>query len=741
MYNKNHITHKKIVVSSICISLLIVLLSLYFFKLPILKILYKNYMSPSPKVTSTWESAPDTFKRGDIYVSTSGCDTNDGTEDNPFFSIERALAAVEAIDKSNKSEIIVCIEAGTYNIHSLDISPQHGGTEKCRIIYTSYGEGEVVLNSGISINPNDFTKVESYPEIYKKLPLSAKNNVYVLNLTKDPYNLNQEDWGKIYPIGTYNITHKYQGNNTGPMYSELFINGKRQSLARYPNEGYIYTGAVISSGKELDNKSNGDPYGDVFEVDESLAARIQTWSNLEDVWMYGFWQYDWADGSSPIESFDKDTNQLTSKYQSFFGITENAPYYFYNCLEELDSDNEWYLDRENGLLCVYSTESLEKAEINMSISTDTAITVNSNFVTLNNLTVTGTRGDGIHINGDGNIITSCKIHNIGGHAVQISGFENVITKSEISNTGKGGIFVVGGDRTSLREGNNLVSNNLIHDWSQIYKTYQAGIDLGGVGNICSNNELFNSPHLAITYSGNNHILEYNLIYNVCLESNDAGAIYAGKSWSSYGNDIRYNLIYNLGSDKYSPNGIYMDDALSGQNIYGNILINVPNHAIFIGGGRDMNVYENMIINSGNSAVRYDARARDALLSETWFSADINGLWDTLYESPWKNEIWQEAFPQYKIVTDDISLINESEFMANPANSCIKNNIVFDKCASLGDIDEAVYCYSAVSENKTYYLLKLNNTFDNYKDGNYLMCPQSPMYSEQFNYVFENVGRH
>ena len=86
------------------------------------------------------------------------------------------------------------------------------------------------------------------------------------------------------------------------------------------------------------------------------------------------------------------------------------------------------------------------------------------------------------------------------------------------------------------------------------------------------------------------------------------------------------MIYNIGSDGHSPNGIYMDDALSGQNIYGNILINIPKHAIFIGGGRDINVYDNMIINSGDSAIRYDARARDALLTETWFSGDVDGLW-------------------------------------------------------------------------------------------------------------------
>lgn len=739
MSNIRKINRKKLILILICSLLLVVLLSIYFLRTPLLSLIYRGFQAPTPNIHSAWETSHESITQGDFYVSKKGSDTNDGTKESPFLTIERAFEAVEAMNRSNKSEIIVCIESGTYNINSLNISESRGGSENCRIIYSSYGDGEVVLNAGMNINSDDFVNSKEYPEIYQRLSEKAKDNIYVVDLTKAPYQIGQEDWGKLYPIGTYNTADRYQGDTTGPMYSELFVNGTRQMLARYPNEDYIYTDSVISSGKALEDKPNGDPAGDVFAVNDVLASRIQSWSNIENVWMYGFWQYDWADGSTPIESFNKENNSLTTKYQSFFGTRENAPYYFYNCLEELDTDNEWYLDREKGLLCIYSSTGLKNAEINMSLSTDTVVSINASFITINNLTVTGTRGNGIIINGNDNIIQNCKIGNIGGHAIQVFGNNNLITKNEVKNTGKGGISAVGGDRSSLSPGNNIISNNLIHDWSQIYKSYQAGIDFGGVGNICANNELFNSPHLAITYSGNNHIFEYNLIHDVCLESDDAGAIYAGKSWSSYGNDIRYNLIYNIGTAEHSPNGIYMDDALSGQNIYGNILINIPKHAIFIGGGRDMNIYDNLIINTGDAAIRYDSRARDALLKETWFSGDVNDLWNTLWGSPWKSEIWQDAFPQYKIITHDLENIDDPSFMANPSNSIVENNIVFDKGASLGNIDKAVNDYSTVSNNTTYYLLQLKTFFKGYKDGNYYLDQKSPMYNQKFNAVLENAG--
>ena len=741
MNNNRIISPKRIIIVLICSLLLIALILGCLFRTTILSFLYRNYKAPTPNVYSAWDGTSETIAQGDFYVSKNGSDTNPGTQESPFLTIERALQAIETVDKTNKSEIVVCIESGIYYIDSLAFSEQHGGTEKCRIIYTSYGEDEVVLNAGINIDSKDFVASSEYPEIEKRLSETIKNNVYVVDLTKEPYSLGQKDWGKLYPIGTYNTASRYQGDTTGPMYSELFINGERQNPARYPNDGYIYTDKVISSGKALENKSNGDPAGDVFRVNDELASRIQSWSDLENVWMYGFWQHDWADGSTPIESFDYGTNQLTTKYQSFFGTKENAPYYFYNCLEELDTDNEWYLDREHGLLCVYKSSGLKNAEINMSVSTSTAISITASFITLNGLSVTGTRENGIVVNGNDVVIKNCKISNIGGHAIQVFGNNNLITKNEIVNTGRGGISAVGGDRAALLSGNNVISNNLIHDWSQIYKTYQAGITLGGVGNVCANNELFNSTHLAITYSGNNHIVEYNLIHDVCRESDDAGAIYAGKSWSSYGNDIRYNLVYNIGNVKYSPNGIYMDDALSGQNIYGNILINISKHAIFIGGGRDMNVYDNLIINSGDSAIRYDSRARDSLLQETWFSEDVDDLCNTLRMSPWKSEIWQEAFPQYKTITYDMSKINDPSFMANPANSNIKNNVVFDKCDFIGNINEAVYNYSTVSDNKIYYLFRLNKVFKDCKNGIYMVDSKSPIYNWDFNDVLEKVGRY
>ena len=57
--------------------------------------------------------------------------------------------------------------------------------------------------------------MDNYPGLSDRLSTSIKNKIQVLDLTKAPYNLTQNDCGKLYPIGTYNTASRYQGDTTG----------------------------------------------------------------------------------------------------------------------------------------------------------------------------------------------------------------------------------------------------------------------------------------------------------------------------------------------------------------------------------------------------------------------------------------------------------------------------------------------------------------------------------------------
>ena len=705
--------------------------------------IFQNYMAPTPALNTRWSNDSDNRDvEGDYYVSLSGDDSNDGSKEHPFRTIEKARDVVRMVDKTNKNGIIICIKEGEYQVNNFGLFAEDSGTETCQITYT--GQGNVVFNSGISLSPSLFKNVSEYPEISSRLTDAAKSHAKVIDLTAQ--GISKEQVGNIYAYGSYDTSSQYEGDTTGPIFSEVFINEKRMSIARYPNEGYIETDEVVFSSRGSNvSLPNGDPKGDVYKINDDLARRINGWKDLNNVWMYGFYKYDWADQSTPILSFDINSRELTTKYFSFFGVEKGKPYYFFNCLEELDSPGEYYFDRDNNLLVIYETENFDSSKIELSISTEPTIRFNANYVTLDNIKITGTRDVGIYANGFNHhsTIKNCKIYNVGEGGMLLLSNDCTITHNEIYETGSYGIGLHAGDKKSLTKGNVVVSNNYIHDYQKISKTLGAGIQTYGAGFHITNNEICFGNHTGIHYSGIYHIIENNNIHHVCQESTDSGAIYAGRSWTSYGNIIRNNLIYDIGSKKYNPNGIYLDDALSGQNVYGNLLINIPGTGILLGGGRDLNIYDNIVVNAKKNAISYDARAKEGVLSEMWFSEHVKqggDMWIDLNEMPWKEESWQTAFPEYKNLTDDFSNLDNPHFFVNPANSKVSNNLLFDKRLSTGDINKEVKKYSDISNNHICSFLRMGDYFKDSENGDYYLKDNQLFKNKSF-INLETVGRY
>ena len=355
---------------------------------------------------------------------------------------------------------------------------------------------------------------------------------------------------------------------------------------------------------------------------------------------------------------------------------------------------------------------------------------NADHMVFSGFTVKGTRGDAVSVKGASNILRRCLFKCIGGNAIVVSGTDNLVSDNEITRTGRGGVIVEGGDTETLRPGNNVVDNNLIHDWAEIYCTYQPGVTLGGVGNVCSHNELFNTAHEAITFTGNNHLIEYNLIHDVCLLSHDAGAIYCWAGWVYYGNVIRYNCIYNVGGKGYRPNGIYMDDAISGETIYGNLLVNVPMRALHLGGGRDLNVYDNVIVNTDDTAIQYDQRAFDigwfTLTDETNPKA-IEMTRELL--AALHNNVWRKAFPQLQRIVEDFDAKEDPGYVANPACSRVTRNLVINHTGDIGFIAERALRFSDISGNAVYRMDMMEKVFADPDNGDYSLREDSPLFKD------------
>ena len=189
-------------------------------------------------------------------------------------------------------------------------------------------------------------------------------------------------------------------------------------------------------------------------------------------------------------------------------------------------------------------------------------------------------------------------------------------------------------------------NNCIHDYGQWKRMYCAGISLGGVGNRAANNLIHSAPHIAINFSGNDHIIELNEIHHVCLESNDAGAIYAGRDWSMRGTVIRHNFMHHVtGFRNHGCVGVYLDDMFCGTEISGNVFYKVT-RAAFIGGGRDVTIKNNIFVDC-NPAIHIDDRALG------WAANCANStMKDRLAAMPYKNKLWAGRYPRLVNILDD-----------------------------------------------------------------------------------------
>lgn len=660
-----------------------------------------------------------------FHVASEGTENGDGTENNPFRSIEEAQAAARASGKGTA----VLLHTGTYMTEGLLFKDEDSG-----ITYAAAGDGKVILNGGIFLQGEDFVRPED-SFLDRLSEQSARDNIYCVDLKN--YGLTKENWGNLHAVGTYSTASKYAGDYTGNN-CELFWNDKRQVLARWPNDTYEKVINVPDQGEpheypsqnyHYDYQAKNENAAGAYKISPRAMNRAGNWEKITDVWLFGCFMYNWADSSTPLLSVDTENNILYPKFVSLYGVKEGAEFYFYNIPEELDIPGEWYLDRETGILYVCTDTDPKEAEILFTYRDTSVITLSgANDMTFRGFTVLGNRGDAVSVSGNGNRMESMTVKNIMGNAFVVSGSDNTISSCDISHTGRGGILISGGDRTTLTRGNNLAINNYIHDWAEVYTTYQAGVSLNGCGNTASHNEFFNTPHEAIYFAGNDHTIEYNYLHEVVLASDDAGAIYGGRDWTAFGTVIRYNLLVNIGvSTGFEPNGIYLDDALSGIEVYGNILYRIGDNAIAGCGGRNLSIHDNIVVSEENG-ISFDQRARDGYFFDGWYQtavADSSGtMWKNLNAVPYKEGIWAERYPDLAKIKDTYEDPDDPDFGPNPAYAEIRNNLLI--CETPLDLSDYVKKYGTVDGNTFDVYDNEWQYFDNAEKGDFTFAQPEKM---------------
>lgn len=595
-----------------------------------------------------------------FYVASDGKDNNPGTKRKPFATLKQARNAIRELKRKNNGQlplgtITVWIRGGIYFFsQSLKFKPEDSGTVNSPIVYRAYRNEKVHLIGGQEVTG---FKPISEPHIRKRIEPTIRSKIKQVNLKK----LGITDFGELLPGGLWKGFPPQSRN-----YLELFFQEKPMQLARWPNKGWTtIAGVPVPKGRKFTYK----------------GSRPERWSDIDGIMVHGYWKWDWADSYERVKAINTLTKEVTTDAPGVYGYSAGKRYYFLNILEELDEPGEWYLDRKTGILYFWPPASLSRKEVYISILKTPLLSLhNVSYVTIRNLIVECTRGAGVEIVGGAhNLIAGCTIRNTGTVGVSIGtyiqdamrwppdttfnyngGTDNGVVGCDIYHTGEGGIALTGGNRKTLTPGKNFAVNNYLYDCSRIGRTFRPAIFLLGVGNYVAHNLIHSLPHIAILLAGNEHLIEYNRIHHVGMETRDAGAIYTGRDWSQRGTIIRYNFLSNIG--RKDINGVYLDDFTSGITVFGNIFYKVSWAAVLLGGGRD-NIIENNIFIDCNPAVWIDARG--IIWSKNCFDGTNNVLFDRLDAVNYTQPPYSLRYPRLlNVLNDEPALPKNNKIVGN-----------------------------------------------------------------------------
>lgn len=235
----------------------------------------------------------------DIYVTPSGNDRNPGTQSEPLATLEAAREA--ARPHAGKSPVTIHLADGTYYLTKpLILHPEDSGTSAAPVVFRATNEGGAVISGGVLLD------------------------------------LKWEPWRD----GIYQAEMP-----AGLSMDQLFINGKRMWMARYPDFDPDKTTAAYQG----------------FAADAFSKKRAAGWKDPAGGFIHAMHSARWggyhyritgkhADGTIAYEGGWQNNRQMGMHPE--FRMVENI-------FEELDGPGEWFHDQKQNRLYFYPPEGLD----------------------------------------------------------------------------------------------------------------------------------------------------------------------------------------------------------------------------------------------------------------------------------------------------------------------------------------------------------------------------------------------
>ena len=289
--------------------------------------------------------------QAEFFVSPQGDDTNDGSFEKPFATLQAAREAVRKINDDMTGDIYVFLDGGDYYLNEpLVLTEEDSGTNGYNIIYRNLDEaGSANLIGGKQVT-SQWSLVDATAD-----PASNPDG-----------DLPDDMQGKVYKthVGTDHDFHT------------LYVNDQRATLARTQNRN---NDSGFSSALTPYMRSAGGGTGDLYynagDLDEDSLNGLINAQKRGDLnasiymWDGGYW--DWMTDTIPVSAIDTSSRKMTFKtveghpeiYRPKYATRNNARYFVQGNLGFLDEPGEYYYNASTGDLYYYPDGEIDQQDI------------------------------------------------------------------------------------------------------------------------------------------------------------------------------------------------------------------------------------------------------------------------------------------------------------------------------------------------------------------------------------------
>ena len=596
-----------------------------------------------------------------LYISPSGSNSNDGSFDTPFLTIEKARDTLREMKKNGTigaNGAVVYLKEGTYNISdTITFTAEDSGTPSAPITYRAYGDDKVSLIGGMILPYNKFKKTTDTKILSQIIDKKAADRVVELDLRAIGYK------GPLPALKDMTREGEYVPEKAWSQPIKMYVGDKLMNIAQYPNEGAgtISIKRLVKMCQNTDywltRKSSHPSYIPPEKRDptdplifEPSDNRYKSWAeDSGNGFLYGYFGVAWYKNVVTF-TIDKSAGTISSKYPLLYMDSTGegtSTFVAMNMLCELDADYEFFVDDKGKMYCILP-DGAENEEIFFATATDSMIKLDSGCSNLifRGLDFDKSAGKSFETkaNSSNIVLYDCANANNGG--IMINGKNNGM---KYCRSYTGGVTITGGDVEKLVSAGNYAENcDLIANGTS------PAINIsGGVGNRISYCDIHDGDAILAGVYGIKHIFEYNNVHDGVRDSSDAGAVY-GTLMSKggvcdRGNIFRYNYIHDINSTstiQAGVSGIYTDDCSSGSLIVGNIFEKINNgdgRGIHLAGSNDT-IIDNNIFTDMKMAVLFDDRQSWATVNDPENSIILSNIYKT-YKGYFENEYWRAEFPE------------------------------------------------------------------------------------------------